>query len=70
MGIQIFNSLLFHIKDLFHSIKQLKLVLTNFLFSNYFCTVNEYFNYSTISNFGWLHIFPFIITSFVAFHDI
>ena len=40
------NSL--HIKDLSHNIKQFKLVLRNFLYSNSFHTLVEYFNYNSI----------------------
>jgi hypothetical protein len=48
MGIKIFNSLPFHIKDLAHNIKQFKLVLKNFLYSNYSYALDEYFNYNSI----------------------
>jgi hypothetical protein len=66
MGIKIFNSLPFHIKDMCHVIKQFKLVLRTFIYSNYF-----YFNYNSIYDLGWLHkIFPFIITLLVTFHYI
>jgi len=40
------NSL--HIKDVSHNIKQFKLVLRNFLYSNSFYTLDEYFNYNSI----------------------
>jgi len=48
MGIKIFNSLPFHIKNLSHNIKQFKLVLKNFLYSNSSYPLDEYFNYNSI----------------------
>jgi hypothetical protein len=64
MGIMIFNSLPFHVKDMSLVIKEFKLVLRNFLYSNYF-----YFNYNSIYDHGWLYkIFPFVITLLVIFH--
>jgi len=48
MGMKIFSSLRFHIKDLSYDIKQFKLVLRNFLYSDSFCTLDEYFNYDSI----------------------
>jgi len=48
MGMKIFNSLPFHLKDLSHDIRQFTLVLRNFLYSDSFYTLDEYFNYDSI----------------------
>jgi hypothetical protein len=50
MGIKIFNSLLSYIKNLSHNIKQFKLVLKNFLYLNYFYTLDEYFNCNNVKD--------------------
>jgi hypothetical protein len=48
MGIDVFNSLLGYVKDLSHNSKQFKLVLKNFLCSNSFYALEEYFNRNSI----------------------
>lgn len=52
MGIKIFHSLSSYIKDLSHNIKQSKLGLKNFLYSNCFYTLDEYFNCNNASDCG------------------
>ena len=54
MGIKIFSSLSFNIKYLSLNIKQFKWVLRNFFYSKSPYTLDEYFNYSSISDLGWL----------------
>jgi len=46
MGIKIFNRFPFHIKS--HNIKQFKLGLKNFLYSNSSHPLDEYINYNSI----------------------
>jgi hypothetical protein len=52
MGMKIFSSLPFHLKDLSHDIRQFTLVLRNFFYSDSFYTLGEYFNYDSIYDLG------------------
>ena len=50
MGLKVFNSLPSYIKDKLQDIKEFKQLIKNFLYSNTFYTMDEYFNYNKKGN--------------------
>jgi hypothetical protein len=56
LGLKVFNSLPFDIKDKVHDIKEFKRLIKNFLYCNTFCTLEEYFNHKKLIIYHMLFI--------------